>query len=216
MKRSLLKALGLVAVVAAVAPAGAQAVGVYPAGHSFSIANGPGQATLRASLPGACPLGALTGSVPAAPNNVVAPGTGNVEMPLAAPAGASCSGGPSIAIAGSGWSLSAGMFRYMVDIKVPANGITLRWASLPGCKLVNTGAETIEGMWGNGLTAPTFAKSAYAVVGAYTGTWADDGASCALAGQTEPVSAAAAGAVNSRSVTDTTNASNVIQVIPDF
>lgn len=216
MKRSLLKALGAVAVVAAVVPAGAQAVEVLPYGHSFSIPSGPGQPRLGASLPGTCTLGALSGTLPGFPDSWVPGGT--VDMPIGAPAGAGCTGGPSITIAGSGWALRATSVRYQTDIRIPANGITLRWASLPGCKLVNNAADAIEGTWANGMTAAGGyqSKSSYLVWGSYTGTWANDGASCALAGQTEAVTAMPTGTPSNQVVNDTTNPNDVIQVASGF
>jgi hypothetical protein len=59
----------------------------------------------------------------------------------------------------------------------------MRFSSLPGCKLA--GAPSVLGVWSNGVTTPKLMKSGYHAHGGGVLKWANDGGTCALAGQQE-------------------------------
>jgi hypothetical protein len=206
MKRNLTLLTILGALITMAVPASSMAVTVTPAGHKFEMSGNV--AAIKGSLPGYCRFTKLAGSVPAAPKNEA---PGSVAMPLSAPT-TSCDTGVSIAIGAGEWSLLAGGY-YLTSLRIPAEGVTLRYTSLPGCKLVG-GPYAPMGYWSNGMTAPTFSKSGYHADGIIPATWSNDGASCAMAEKSETLSyhlVAPAAAV-----TDTTNPANVIQMTSGF
>jgi hypothetical protein len=82
------------------------------------------------------------------------------------------------------WRITAAT--YLVGLYPAAEGITMRFASLPGCKLTNPSAVLMFGSWDNGLTSPAM-KSGYHAEGGTNLTWANDGGSCALSGKQEYV-----------------------------
>jgi hypothetical protein len=131
-------------------------------------ANGP---ELTTSL-GSCSFAKFTGTIPA--NG----GTNYSEMP--APTVGSCTAGASLTLGAGKW--------YFLGAKrqlqfLPESPMTLRYASLPGCKL--TGGAILSGLFVNGTTAGT---SIFVPGMRTTMTWQNDGGTCALSGQTEAVS----------------------------
>jgi hypothetical protein len=207
MKRNLTLLTILGALVAVALPASAMATAtVIPPSHKFEISGvSASMPKITGSLAGTCTVTKLTGSVPASPGNTdpVA-----VNLPLAAPT-ASCGSGVSITVGAGEWKLGLTGY-YVAGLYVPANGFTLRYTSLPGCKLSADGTTTpvTFGYWHNGVST---SHSAYSGGGKIAATWANDGASCATAGkkeslnyETSPESLAA--------VNDTTNPSTLIQV----
>jgi hypothetical protein len=197
MKRSLLLLATVAAAIGLMAPAAASAAssGLYPSAHKFEASGGSG-VQIKGSLAGSCTLTKFTGQVPTAPANVVAEGA--VSAPLSAPT-ATCSGGPSITVAGTEWKLNAGGGLYSAALRYPANGITLRYPSLPGCKLTNASPTITAGHWFNGYPSPVLSRSAWELDGLYLGTWANDGATCAIAGKAENLTV-----TGSLAITDTT------------
>jgi hypothetical protein len=205
MKRSLLLLATVAAAIGLMAPAAASAVtiGVYPAGHKFEVTP---TSQIKGSLAGSCTFGKITGQVPAAPANVGE----SISLPIPAPT-ATCSGGPTIAIAGTEWKINLGA-GYSAALRVPANGITLRYASLPGCKLSNPNPWLTAGWWRNGYPSPFLSRSGWNLEGVLNATWANDGATCAMAGKTELVDIAPPTRGSASPVTDTTLPSTFIGV----
>ncbi len=205
MKAAALTAVAVGALVAV--PAVASATTVYPAGHSFEVYSPPGFGFSTSF--GTCGFAKMTGSVPAAPNNVAA-GLGPVSLPVAPVAGA-CT--PGSLTAGAGWTIEA-RARFTSDVTIPANAATLRYTSLPGCKLVNASKASIAGFWNNGFTSPSLMPTVYTLNGSYVGTWANDGGACAIAGTTEAVTVttSVSGVLEGLLTYDKTNAANVIQI----
>lgn len=84
------------------------------------------------------------------------------------------------------WSFSG--FGYIAAVTTKPEGLVMRFASLPGCKLTNAGALLLVGLWSNGTNTPTLLKSGFHAHGKTPVlTWANDGGSCALAGKAETV-----------------------------
>ena len=197
------------ALVALVVPASAMA-GMYPAGHQFELAsNAP---KLGTSL-GNCQITKITGTIPSAPTNETA-----TECAVATPTVGTCTAGTTVTLGGE-WKLFAPALNPIVDLGGSAATATLRFSSLPGCKLASTAGTYLFGIWSNGATGSTLLKSGYHAHGAQTLTWSDDGASCALTGKTESVSWTGEGNTNplaplAMTVTDTTSPSSVVVVGP--
>jgi hypothetical protein len=205
MKRNLTLLTILGALIAMAVPASSTAAGVFPAGHNFEI-SGATMPTVTGSWPGSCTLTKITGSIPAAPKN-----EGPVTLPLALPT-ATCGTGVSIAFAGS-WSIPTAP-RYSAPLAIPASGVTLRYSSLPGCKLVNLVAIKVPGVWSNGATAPIFSRSGFHADGDITGTYVSDGSACAIEGVTAPISFRTNATFPATApITDTTNGAEVVQLI---
>jgi hypothetical protein len=163
------------ALIALALPATSSA-SMYPAGHKFEIAgtvNGPKITTAL----GSCPLTKITGQIPAAPGNESA-----TPIPVAPSFGA-CTAGTSLTLAGE-WKLAASGF-YAVLTSSSPTAITLRFSSLPGCKL--SGSATLNAIWSNGTTTPSLLKSGYHAHRGFVLAWANDGATCALTGSKEAV-----------------------------
>jgi hypothetical protein len=210
MKRNLTLLTIVGALVAFAVPASASAtVAVTPAGHSFEV--GGTAPVIQGSLTGSCSITKITGTVPASPANV---NESLVDMKIAAPT-VSCGAGVTATVGAGEWKLRALSGSYQTVLTVPANGLTLRYTSLPGCKLSNTTAFGPQGIWGNGLTATVVSRSILHFHSFIRMTWANDGATCATAGKVEDVSLAhpSSGVTPFYSViTDTTNKANVIQI----
>jgi hypothetical protein len=134
-----------------------------PAGYKFEIPgtrnNSP---TLGTSL-GSCATN-ITGQIP---------GTETPEgFPVVLAAG-TCNSGTTLAFNGE-WRMSA-VGTQVVKIWSTSGGLTMKFSSLPGCKLTGT-AATLYGEW---LTNQFLADGGTQL------TWAAEGGSCALAGTHE-------------------------------
>jgi hypothetical protein len=229
MKRNFLILTVLGALLAMAAPASSMAAkfGVFPAGHNFEIkgsnVGGPsGVPLLQGPLSGYCQFSKITGTVPSAPNNeaVLAPG-GEVVMPIAQPTFA-CYSGMSATAAGE-WSMRA-LPGSTVKTNIPAGGLTVRYTSLPGCKLVSTGTFVL-GTWSNGIASPIPSHSGYSALAFGGGfglnfKWQKDGtSSCALEGSTEELAYNSAGGpvgYGTAPVTDLTNPTENIIVAAGY
>lgn len=173
MKRKLAVLTALGALVALAIPASSTA-SMYPAGHQFQIGGGPKLAT---SL-GSCNIAKITGTIPAAPANESA------SSVAVTPTVGSCTTGASLTLAGS-WVF--GGQNASVALGGPAASATMRFSSLPGCKL-STNTAMLMGIWSNGTATPKLLQSSYHPHSAQPLTWSDDGGTCALAGKTETLS----------------------------
>jgi hypothetical protein len=172
MKRKLAVLTVLAALVALALPAISSA-GMWPAGHEFEIAGG---SKLTTSL-GSCSLGSITGQIPPAPQNE------NTTIAVSTPSVGTCSGGASLALVGE-WKLQTAGHTVILGGVSPL--VTMRFSSLPGCKL--TGLGPLVGIWSNGTSTPRLSKSGYHADHGFPGTWANDGGTCALAGTQEAIS----------------------------
>ena len=209
MKRNSMLLAIVGAMLALVAPASAMAkVTIVPAGHNFEISGS--SPVIQGSLTGSCSITKITGTIPAAPGN-----EGEVvDSKLAAPT-VSCGAGVTATVGGGEWKLRSTQGVYLTFVTVPANGLTLRYTSLPGCKLTNTGTYPVGAVWGNGI--PAASRSTLHFHGIIGMTWQNDGSSCAMAGKTENVSVESptAGPTPSYSVvTDTTNKASIVLLNP--
>jgi hypothetical protein len=166
----------LAALAALVVPASAGAA-VFPAEHQFELLPTSSKPVIGTSL-GTCQITKITGQIPKAPANENA-----FEIP--APSTGTCTAGTSIVLGGQ-WKVVAGNFAFNL-FSTTSGGVTMRFASLPGCKLVS-GLVVLGAVWSNGWTSPSLVKSGYHPHSARGFTWADDGGTCALNGQTELVS----------------------------
>lgn len=181
MKRNftLLTILGALLAMAVPASAlSAPAVIMGPSGHKFEIGSTLPQVT--SSLAGYCTLAPMTGTVPANPG--VAP----LSVPISTPSTtASCNGGETVSFNGS-WALAA-YSPSKVNLAVPVGGVTVRYSSLPGCKLTSTatGTNQIPGFWSNGTNFSSYTASAYHIHGGLPAVWSNDGTTCATAGKTD-------------------------------
>lgn len=192
------------ALVALVVPASAMG-GMYPAGHSFEIA---GSVPKVGTALGNCTISKITGTIPSAPTNETA-----TQFAVSAPTVSTCTAGTTVTFGGE-WKLTAPTTTPVVNLGGSAATVTLKFSSLPGCKLSSTGAN-LFGIWSNGATGSTLLKSGYHPHGAQVLTWSNDGASCAVAGKTESVFWSAETGTNpliplSMAVTDTTSPSSVV------
>lgn len=208
MKRNLTLLTILGALIAVAVPASAMAkIGVYPAGHKFEI-SGANMPTITGSLPGSCTLTKIAATVPAAPQNEGAESV----VSLASVPTASCGAGVSIAVAAGEWKFGT-YGRNQAILTGPVNGLTLRYSSLPGCKLATAAGVAIAGVWSNGVTSPFLSRSSYHGDGTLSATWADDGAGCAMSGTKEALTIDVPGIAQSATVNDITNPGNVIQIV---
>jgi hypothetical protein len=205
-KFALLGVLG--ALVALAVPASSMA-SMYPAGHKFSIT---GAGKLGTSL-GSCTVTGTTGTIPSAPANET-----ETSIPISTPTVGTCTSGASATLGGE-WKLltntMTGAGSFMVALGGSAATVTMRFSSLPGCKL--SGWSSLFGIWSNGATVPALLPSGYHPHMAVALTWANDGSSCAIAGKTETLSWSSELGTNpvwgsDMTVTDTTNPSSVVIV----
>jgi hypothetical protein len=184
MKRrfTIVSALGVL--VALMIPASSMAtVTMSPAGAKFEIGSGFGGG-LRIEGPlGGCILSKVSGQVPNSPANS---GSDRLEFPLSLTAG-SCSAGTSVTLAGE-WKAyifaNSVTSQFQLRTSLPTGGAVLRFSSLPGCKLV-LGSFILSGVWSNGSPGGSPMASGFHADTRTTGAWANDGATCALAGQNE-------------------------------
>jgi hypothetical protein len=203
MKRilTLLTLVGALIAVAVPASATAKPVVISPAGHGFSITNPTtGMPQFLGSLEGTCAMTKASGTIPAAPGNESA--TGLLRIPISTPTFA-CSGGMTGTFSGT-WNLGVGS-TYTTGVIAPIKGVTLRYASLPGCKLDNGAEIAALGYWSNGVSTPVFSHSGviYPLLTEVAFTYSNDGAgACALAGKTEKIRFIGSG--TDSVVTDTT------------
>jgi hypothetical protein len=229
MKRNLIILTIVGALFALAVPANSMAAkfGVFPAGHKFEIkgstVGGPsGVPYLQGPMAGTCQFTKITGTVPSAPNNeaTVVIG-GEVVMPIAQPT-LTCFSGLSATVAGE-WSMRA-LPGSTVKTSIPAGGLTLRYTSLPGCKLVSTGTFVL-GTWSNGISSPIPSHSGYSALAFGGGfglnfKWQKDGTStCALEGSTEELSYNSVGGpvgYGTAPVTDLTNPTENIIVAAGY
>lgn len=165
------------ALLALAIPAGSSA-SMYPAGANFEIPAGPSFTT---SL-GNCTV-KITGQVPKAPANESA----SLSIAIT-PAVGSCTSGMSLGLSGewkagvSGSAFTIGAFGN------PPDNVVIRSSTLPGCKLTS-GAAGYQGLFLNGTTTPKVMQSSFhAHANPASFTWANDGATCAIAGSKEVVS----------------------------
>jgi hypothetical protein len=179
MKRNITLLAALGALLALMVPASSSA-SMYPAGHKFEIVGGGANLKLSAGLTGSCTVGKIAGQIPAAPKNEEAG-----FFAISTPTVGTCTSGVSLAFAGE-WQFNSNAWTPVIQAP-KAESVTLRFSSLPGCKLTNPSTVLLLGIWSNGATAPHFLKSAYHAHRAFNLTWANDGSSCALSGQTELV-----------------------------
>lgn len=208
------------ALLALAAPASSMAAnfGMFPAGHNFEI-KGPATPLISGPLAGYCDITKITGTVPPAPKNEAAAIQGPaVVVPIAQPT-FSCGSGMSVTVAGE-WSMRA-YTGFIVWIMAPGNSLTIRYSSLPGCKLASSSANYLKAAWSNGTTSPLPSHSGFTAAALRTNsgvdqnlsfTWQKDGSSaCALEGKTEELAFRTNPVFGNATVTDTTNPSeNVI------
>lgn len=183
MKRKFAVLAVLGALVALALPASSMAGSVSPASSQFEIAGGGGGFSPRfyTSL-GSCTLAKITGQFPKAPENQVA---GPVIFNIPTPTVGSCSSGASMTLTGQ-WQVTAGGYNFSIFSAGNNEAVILRFSSLPGCKL-NVGPK-FNGNWSNGVTTPSLLKSGFSAHSAiFPGTWANDGGTCAPAGEKETV-----------------------------
>lgn len=176
MKRKFAVLTVLGALVALAVPASSMA-SMYPAGHQFEL-SGATPPKFGTSL-GSCTITKITGTIPAAPANETEAST------ISTPTVGSCTAGTSLTLSGS-WTF--GGSSYLSGLTAQAGGVTMKFSSLPACKLSSTSTYPLMGVWSNGATAPKLLKSSFHAHSAGALTWSNDGGSCALAGKTETVS----------------------------
>jgi len=167
------------ALLALAVPASAMAT-IYPVEHKFEIAATTPETrpTLGTAL-GECQILKISGTIPKAPAN-----EGAFEVP--APTLGSCTAGTTLALSGK-WQVTTGPYSFNL-FATGTDSVVLRYSSLPGCKLTNGAGTVLNAVWSNGLTTPSLLKSGYHAHGTRGFTWANDGGTCALAGQVETVS----------------------------
>lgn len=177
MKRKFAVLTVLGALLALAVPA-ASSASIAPASAKFEVGGAAGP-KLQTSL-GSCTL-KITGTTPASPGNA----TANLTFAIPTPTASSCTSGTTATFAGE-WKAQASGFHFNV-FSSAAEGVTLRFSSLPSCKLT-TGAM-LSGFWSNGAYSPfPFMASGFNAFSNKPSTWANDGGTCALAGKTEVLS----------------------------
>jgi hypothetical protein len=170
--------LAVLGALAALALPASSMASMYPAGHKFEIVGNVNGPKLTTSL-GSCPLTKITGQIPAAPQNESAN-----PFVVSTPTVGTCTSGTSLSLSGE-WKLIASGYTTMLTSTSP-EAVTMRFSSLPGCKL--TGTAALLGIWSNGATVPYSMNSGYHAHRGFPLTWANDGGTCALAGKQEAVS----------------------------
>lgn len=172
----------LAAALVVLAVPGSSTASMFPAGHQFEITgSGESLPRLGTSL-GSCTITKIAGTVPASPKNLEA------VVPVAVPTVGTCTAGTSLTLSGK-WTLApAGHVANLIASAEPGGEtIVMRFSSLPGCKL-RTFGSVLGALWMNGTTTPSLLTSAYHAQSTRGFTWANDGGTCALAGQAEAVS----------------------------
>jgi hypothetical protein len=210
MKRKLAVLTALGALVALAIPASSMA-SMYPAGHQFELGAGGAAPKVSTSL-GNCTITKVAGTIPSAPTNETA-----TEFPISTPTVGTCSAGTSLTLGGE-WKLIALGTNPLVSLGGSAATLTMKFSSLPGCKLSQASGVGLFGIWSNGATAPSLLKSGYHPHAAQALTWSNDGGTCSLAGKTETVSWTNESVTPSATVplamtaTDTTSPTSVVVV----
>ncbi len=178
-----------------------------PASTKFEIPSTSGP-RIQTSL-GSCAL-KITGETPKSPENL----TASLQFAIPTPSVSGCTAGTSTTLAGE-WKAFASGTIFMLTSSAGAEGVTMRFTSLPSCKL--TILSPFTAVWSNGVASPAL-KSGYSAFTTRPATWANDGGGCALAGKTEPISYysgtnnATLQAVSTVSVNNLTSASTPIIV----
>jgi hypothetical protein len=178
MKRRFAVLTVLGALLALAVPASSMAA-MYPAGHKFEIVGASTGPKFTTSL-GSCPISKITVEIPAAPENETGRGPASLTM-------GACTSGTSVTVS-SGWKFGNPGDTFLPTLTPPSGSteaLVMRFSSLPGCKLA--GAPLVMGVWSNGVTTPKLMKSGFhAHAGGFL-KWANDGGTCALAGEQESV-----------------------------
>lgn len=201
MKRKFAVLTVLGALLAFAVPASSMA-SVSPAGHQFEISgNSP---KLGTSL-GSCTITKISGTIPASPANET-----ETVFPISTPTVGTCTSGTTLTLGGT-WNF--GGINYLVHLGGAAATLTMKFSSLPNCKLSTTNPG-LYGVWSNGASSPKLLKSSYHAHSASPLTWSNDGGTCAVAGKTETVtwSAEGSGIATASTVTDLTSPTSVVVV----
>lgn len=205
MKRKFAVLTVLGALLALAVPASSMA-SMFPAGHQFEISGNTPK--LGTSL-GSCTITKITGTIPAAPGNETA-----TVIPVATPTVGTCTSGTSLTLGGS-WTF--GGTTSVVSLGGNAATLTMKFSSLPGCKL-SSNSPGLFGVWSNGASSPKLLKSSYHAHAGNVLTWSNDGATCSIAGKTETVtwSEESTGGLyqlpTTSTVTDLTSPSSVVVI----
>jgi hypothetical protein len=163
---------------------------------------------------GSCAITQVTGTIPPPPANET-----ETSFPISTPSVGNCTSGTSVTLGGE-WKLLNTGSNFMVTLGGGTATMTMRFSSLPGCKLTHTTPTMgLMGIWSNGATLPTVLPSSYHAHMAIALTWANDGSSCALAGKTETVTWSSENTGSptlttpvAMTVSDTTSSSSVVIV----
>lgn len=205
MKRKFAVLTVLGALVALALPASSMA-SMFPATHTFEIAGGGASPKIGTSL-GSCPITKITGTIPGSPTNET-----ETVFPISTPTVGPCTAGTTLTLGGS-WTF--GGASYQTQLGGPAATLTMKFSSLPNCKLSSSTWPTLYGIWSNGATSPKLLKSSYHAHSGSALTWSNDGGTCAVAGKTESVtwsSESAAMVGTAATVTDLTSPTSVVLV----
>jgi hypothetical protein len=175
MRRKFALIAALAAICALAIPATSGANTLQPINSQFEIAGGSTGPKLSTSL-GSCSISSIKGSTGLTGSNF------NLPAP---PTIGSCTSGTTA-------TLTPGMItvgpNYTVGWYANQGGVTLRFASLPGCKLSNESSPVVFwGTWSNGRSEGVLLKSGFHADGSAKLSWSNDGGSCALAGTQETV-----------------------------
>lgn len=201
MKRKFAVLTVLGALLALAVPASSMA-SMSPAAHQFEISgNSP---KLGTSL-GSCTITKITGTIPSSPANET-----ETVFPISTPTVGTCTAGTTLTLGGT-WNF--GGINYLVHLGGAAATLTMKFSSLPSCKLSSTNPG-LYGVWSNGSATPKLLKSSYHAHSASALTWSNDGGTCAVAGKTETVtwSAEGSGIATASTVTDLTSPTSVVVV----
>lgn len=171
-KFALLAVVG--ALIALAAPASSMGA-MYPTGHKFEITSGGSSGQKFETSLGSCVITKISGQTPSPAVN------GN--FPISTPTVGECTTGTSVTLSGT-WKLATGTTAKVGLVGEGTNAVTMRFSSLPGCKLT-ANVVALSGIWSNGTTTPSLMKSSFTPESGFALTWADDGASCALRGTRE-------------------------------
>jgi hypothetical protein len=145
-----------------------------PLNAKFEIVGGTGGPRIRTSL-GSCTFAKITGQIPSK----------NEPVPVT-PVVGTCTTGASMTVS-SPWLL-APTEPFIVSMRGESpsqEGLVLRFASLPGCKL---SANILLGVWINSGGPAPLHQSGYLADSAGLSVWHNDGGTCALNGKTETIS----------------------------
>jgi hypothetical protein len=164
--------LALVGAVIALAVPASSMASVFPAGAKFEITPSTAGPKLGTSL-GSCAISKITGTIPASPAN-------ESTFNISTPAVGTCTAGTTLSVGGE-WKLSAGWWNANIFV-IGTETLVFRFSSLPGCKLA-AGSNSLHAVWSNGYTGRN--STFYPDSRREFFKWANDGGTCALAGQSE-------------------------------